>query len=194
MITYRYSMNILDWNPQGHISPIYVNEPTSSNRSPYKISLLEFYKRFSTSDDRKKILDGLIAYREKLHSLGFNKGFQWVDGSFLELIEKKEGRSPRDIDVVTFIEEYPTDIQENLTYIQNEFKNVVKPLSKQQFMCDAFVLIIPELTPKQLIDQTAYWYGVWSHTRELHWKGFVEIDLDPSEDLALSEFQKGDSQ
>lgn len=83
-------MNILDWNPQGHISPIYVNEPTDSKRSPYKLSLLDFYKRFSTSDDRKKILNGLIAYRQKLHSLGFAVGFQWIDGSFLELIEKKK--------------------------------------------------------------------------------------------------------
>ena len=187
-------MNILDWNPQGHISLIYVSEPTDSKRSPYKISLLEFYKRFSTSDDRRKILDGFVAYRQKLHSLGFIEGFQWVDGSFLELIEKKENRSPRDIDVVTFIEDYPTDIQEKLAYIQAEFPNLIQPLSKQLFMCDAYIVMIPELTPKDLIASTAYWYGLWSHTREMHWKGFVEINLDPAEDKVLADFLRGDSQ
>ena len=187
-------MNILDWNPQGHISPIYVNEPTDSKRSPYKLSLLDFYKRFSTSDDRKKILNGLIAYRQKLHSLGFAVGFQWIDGSFLELIEKKENRSPRDIDVVTFIEEYPADFQKNLAYIRSEYPKLVQPLSKQLYMCDAYVLIIPELTPKNLIDSTAYWYGLWSHTREMHWKGFVELNLDPAEDIELADFLRGDSQ
>jgi hypothetical protein len=28
----------------------------------------------------------------------------------------------------------------------------------------------------------AYWYSMWSHRRDGMWKGFVQIDLSPSED------------
>ena len=123
-----------------------------------------------------------------------NKFLELVRNSDGELIEKKENRSPRDIDVVTSIEDYPTDIQEKLAYIQAEFPNLIQPLSKQLFMCDAYIVMIPELTPKDLIASTAYWYGLWSHTREMHWKGFVEINLDPAEDKVLADFLRGDSQ
>ncbi len=39
-------------------------------------------------------------------------------------------------------------------------------------------------SPSQdLVWWSAYWYGVWSHQRSTFvWKGFVEVDLDPSRD------------
>jgi len=36
---------------------------------------------------------------------------------------------------------------------------------------------------EQLVDQSAYWYGVWGHQREtFKWKGFRQLDLAPAED------------
>ena len=32
------------------------------------------------------------------------------------------------------------------------------------------------------IRRIAYWYSMWSHRRDGLWKGFVQVDLDPSQD------------
>ncbi|MCX6872664.1 MAG: hypothetical protein NTW21_02495 [Verrucomicrobia bacterium] len=35
-----------------------------------------------------------------------------------------------------------------------------------------------------LVNQSAYWYGMWAHQRDTRlWKGFLEIDLDPADDV-----------
>jgi hypothetical protein len=50
------------------------------------------------------VLDGFIRYRRALHEAGLRKGFQWLNGSFAEDVERVEGRPPNDVDVVTFYE------------------------------------------------------------------------------------------
>jgi hypothetical protein len=42
------------------------------------------------------ILVNWLSYREQLRAIGFNRGFQWLDGSFLE------AKDPKDLDFVTF--------------------------------------------------------------------------------------------
>jgi hypothetical protein len=34
--------------------------------------------------------------------VGLDNGFQWIDGSFVEDVEKSRGRAPGDVDIVTF--------------------------------------------------------------------------------------------
>lgn len=183
-----YNMVKINWNKQGHISPIDLNNPTDTNRSPYKMDLLEFYNTFSYSDNRKIILNHFILYRKYLHKLHIKKGFQWINGSFLELIEKKENRSPNDIDVVTFfeIDKRVTDILNNKEMIND----LISPRSKEIYLTDGYLIDISKIEKKKLIELSIYWYGVWSHTRENYWKGFIEIDLDSSEDDKLQEYLK----
>lgn len=45
---------------------------------------------------------GLLDLRAELTLAGKSDGFQWVDGSFTEDVEVQQGRTPNDVDVVTF--------------------------------------------------------------------------------------------
>lgn len=179
---------MLSWNEQGFIPPIGTS-PTSWDRSPYKISLLEFYKRFvKISPERKNLLNGLIAFRKKVHSLGITEGFQWIDGSFLEDIEKIEGRPPNDIDSVIFVERYNDD---NIDEIYSFF--VDKSNIKTKFCIDSYEVWMSELPQRQLIDTSLYWYSMWSHTRNQQWKGFIQVDLNELEDQQLLAYLEGGS-
>lgn len=179
---------MLSWNEQGLISPIGASA-TSRDRSPYRISLIDFYKHFSKiSSDRKALLDGLILFRQELHKLEITKGFQWINGSFLENIEKTEGRPPNDIDSVIFIEEFNV---EKIFEMQNFLKD--KDSLKKKFKIDSYHEWICELPLKDIVRTTTYWYSMWSHTRDHQWKGFVEIDLNPDEDIQLLNYLKGDN-
>lgn len=71
--------------------------------SPYECIMQEVCERFATSSQRIGILRGFVALRQELWSLNL-RGFQWMDGSFVEDIEVQENRSPGDIDVVTFFD------------------------------------------------------------------------------------------
>jgi hypothetical protein len=52
--------------------------------SPYEVSATEVVTTLSTTPDRQSILHGWLAHRAALRSLGFIRGFQWLDGSFVE--------------------------------------------------------------------------------------------------------------
>ena len=116
-----------------------------------------------------------------LHRAGLCEGFQRIDGSFLEDVETRERRAPHDVDVVTFYV-----LPEGLTQqeILEAIPNVVKsgPAStKVEFRVDGYLVDLG-VPPSLLVERSTYWYGVWSHTRDLTWKGFVQVDLSPNEE------------
>ena len=91
------------YNQSGFLPPFQGNTPTDpAAMAPYNVPLLQVADRFGTSKERIEILKGLIAYRDELRTAGFLNGFQWLDGSFMENVEKNRSRPPGDIDVVTF--------------------------------------------------------------------------------------------
>jgi hypothetical protein len=135
---------------------------------------------FGTSTERIAIIDGFLGYRSELHAVGLTRGFQWIDGSFLENVEVLRSRPPKDVDVVTFYELPSGETQASILgrnpgVFDHDQLNA-------RFSVDAFTQDLG--SPSQdLIGWSAYWYGVWSHQRStLVWKGFVEVDLDPSQD------------
>ena len=75
--------------------------------SPFDTSMREVVEALATSADRASILRGFISLREKLRALGITDGYQWCAGSFCEDIEALQGRSPSDVDVVTFFVRIP---------------------------------------------------------------------------------------
>lgn len=172
-------MVIPDWTARGVLPPVDEAEPVSHFRSPYRATLSDLVIRFGSSLERCTILEGWLRYRQVLHRLGLVTGFQWLDGSFLEDVETLESRPPNDIDCVTFyrLEDGRTE-QDLYDEAADMFDHSVV---KRDFRVDAYSvnLAYPSQT---LIAQSAYWYSVWSHRRDLMWKGFVQIDLDPSED------------
>ena len=65
--------------------------------SPYLVTALEVVSTFGTTPERKAILLGWLNHRASMRAAGIVRGFQWLDGSFVE------DKQPRDLDVVTFL-------------------------------------------------------------------------------------------
>lgn len=168
---------IPDWNAMGLLPPINPQSPTTFDRSPYPVRLLDLVMRFGSSPERRRILRGLLAYRSALHRLGINNGFQWLDGSFTEDVETLEKRPPGDIDVVSFL-----DIPSGFEPQGDDFTIFDQPAAKARFHVDAYVVAMNELPNQQLVTYSAYWYSMWSHRRNQAWKGFLRVDLVCTDD------------
>jgi hypothetical protein len=118
-------------------------DPTGPNRSPYVVSLAEFVLRFGTSADRCRVLDGFLRYRARLHTAGLVQGFPWLDGSLLEHVELIEGRSPRDLAVVTFFRLPPGANQAQVrAQAPDAFPTTIAELTtfKSAFLVDAYLV------------------------------------------------------
>lgn len=157
----------------------------SGSMAPYKVSLLKVAKRFANSSERLKIIQGLVLYRAELYKEGITSGFQWIDGSFVEDVEGNKGRSPNDIDIITFANRpsaYHND--QNWRNFVNKRKDLFLPdLSKTIYKCDAYFVDL-SLQSEALVNQTKYWFGLFSHQRDTFlWKGMLEVPLDDDQDV-----------
>ena len=137
--------------------------------------------RFAISPERCKILKGFLGYRSALHSMGFEQGFQWLDGSFAENVELLELRAPKDIDLVSFVH---TPANYSLSAAQ---LNVLDhDYAKATYLVDSYLVEINLLPLDKLVSQSTYWYSMWSHRRNQDWKGYLQVDLSSGEDVAAS--------
>lgn len=169
------------WNGVGVLPPVRPEMPGNSpERSPYRVPLAGFVDRFATSPERIAILNGLLRFRGKLHELGVVSGFQWLDGSFLEQIEILESRHPRDMDVVTFFDMPPGENQRSL--LQKAGQLFDQKFLKATYAVDGYFSVLGQPVDARQVQIIAYWYSMWSHRRDGLWKGFVQVDLDPSQD------------
>lgn len=174
-----------------HVLPPFEGERMSSARSsPYLVSATELAHRFAGSAQRCTILDGLFRYRAALRALGFSRGFQWLDGSFVEDVEARQGRAPNDIDVVTFL--HPpagmdrVAIQQMMDSHPELFEH---ERCKQGFCCDTAIVNLTT-SPEWLVTQSRYWYGLYSHRRgDALWKGLLQLPLNSDDDVAQAVIQ-----
>ena len=168
------------WTTQGVLPPIDVESPTSSSRSPYRVSLLNFVVRFGNTDARRTLLRGLLEFRAALHALDLVGGFQWIDGSFLEDIETVELRQPRDIDVVTF---FRLPEGRNQTSLEEASAELFDPQAAgRRYGVDAYFVQLNGVQPELVVEQCTYWNSLWSHRRNGQWKGYLQVDLAPAGD------------
>lgn len=169
------------WNSAGVLPPIRPNMPGSSpDRSPYLVDLAVLFDRFATSPERMAILDGLLRFRADLHAAGLTSGFQWLDGSFLEQVELTEHRPPRDMDVVTFLA-LPQGLDQR-SLVQRHGSLFDQKRLKAIYAMDAYFVVLGQPSDQWQVKNITYWYSLWSHRRDGLWKGFVQVDLDPSQD------------
>lgn len=167
------------WSADGVLPPINMSKPVSPERSPYAVSLADLVLRFSDTPERRAILDGFLRYRAALHGAGVAQGFQWLDGSFLEHVERTEGRAPNDVDVVTF---YRLPAGFSQAQLAERLGVLLDHDSvKSVFRVDGFLVHLG-MDAERLTRLSAYWYSVWSHRRNQLWKGFVQVDLASTED------------
>jgi hypothetical protein len=165
-----------DWNSQGILPPILPDVgATSPRRSPYQIDLFMLLDRFASSPERKRILEGFLNFRQLLHSLGIARGFQWLDGSFLENIEILEKRPPNDMDVVTFYE-LPAGMSQ-ASLCEKTGDELALHNLKEKHLIDAYFCELGQPLDARQTKNLTYWYSMWSHRRDGLWKGFVQVDL-----------------
>ena len=164
-----------------NVLPPHLGDPRlPSDLSPYPCTVVELCNRFATSPKRKSILEGFLNFRQELFNLNLT-GFQWIDGSFLEDIEAQEGRDPGDIDVVSFTDS-TMDLPALKTHIASSNPHLLQRAHvKATYFVDHFLMPLGSL-PVEIVDQTRYWYGLFSHRRDRLWKGMLVIKLVDSAD------------
>lgn len=192
-------MIIPPFGPNGALPPFIDQSPTvHAKRSPFRTDVFELVERFCTSNSRAGLLLGLNAYRKHLFNGGFTSGEQWIDGSFVEDVEAKRGRPPKDIDVVTLFYR-PLSFQSNdaawmdayETSIHADYFNTKN--MKPKFNCDTFSIDLNS-SPSSLVRDTMYWSGLFSDIRQsTEKKGIVSIGLttDPAQFIAIDNLIRG---
>ncbi len=170
------------WTMAGVLPPIRPGQPGNSpDRSPYCVPLSEVVEHLSSSPNRIAILMGFLNYRTALHQLGLVSGFQWIDGSFMEDVETHESRPPKDIDVVTYFNLPGGETQVTLHAKAGMLFN--SNHVKTTYLVDAYPSVLGEPVSARHVRQISYWYSMWSHRRDGIWKGFIQVDLSPQEDI-----------
>ena len=115
--------------------------------------------------------------------IGFNQGFQWLSGSFLEDIESLETRAPKDVDLVTFCHRPKFAIEDNKwKELVDANHQIFNPrFVKLKFNCDAYFVDL-NTAAESVVSQSRYWFGLFSHRRGGLWKGLLQIPLTVTQD------------
>jgi hypothetical protein len=165
------------------VLPPHLGDPVNRGQlSPYACTTLDLCQRLGTTPERRTILAKFLDFRDRLRSAGLTNGFQWLDGSFMEDVETRESRCPRDLDVVTVYWGYDLAFQSQLVTVFPEFAS--PRLSKAYYSLDHYTFDAG-YDPTLTLEQTRYWILLFSHNRQGVWKGMLKIDLNtPAEDAA----------
>lgn len=159
------------------LPPFVGGDPVAkASMSPYTTSMFEVVERFATSMERVAILRGLLSYRGALLRAGLVDGYQWLDGSFVEDIETSSQRDPNDIDIVTFASS-PADLADRKDWLRANEGLLDPRRTKEGFLCDAYFVDFRNRS-ELLVDDTRYWFGLFSHQRESNlWKGMLKVPM-----------------
>lgn len=167
-------MPIPAFSTEGVLPPHTGNPANPADVSPFRCDAVDVCSRFATSAERCRILFGWLELRRLLREAGFTEAFQWLDGSFLEDVETREGRPPRDQDVLTFF--WPPHA-EFTARVAASFPVLTDHAAvKATFLVDHYPINLA-LHPVQTVDLVAYWTGLFSHRRDGVWKGMARVEL-----------------
>ncbi|WP_156807943.1 DUF6932 family protein [Henriciella marina] len=178
-------MPIPHFNHEGVLPPYVGPSPGGdpSSMSPYKVSAMEVVHHFASTPNRIEILKGWIRHRQELRALGFDRGFQWLDGSFLE------DKEPDDLDIAGFL--YVKDRYDEAGFLRlmRDNPNVLSRAEiRAAFRLD-FLPVDLAGTPESIIDLSRYFLGLFSHRRgDIIWKGMLQVSLSAADndDAALN--------
>lgn len=169
-------MPIPDFDHNNVLPPHLGNPTVRGDLSPYFATTLELVQKYSTSNARIKILRNFISFRERMAVHNIIHGFQWLDGSFLQNIERSDARPPNDLDLVTFYKGLSDSDHKEILEGFQEF--IYSDLSKNIYMLDHYGVDYG-YDPDVTVEQTRYWLQLFSHRRvDMVWKGMVRIELN----------------
>ena len=129
------------------------------------------------------ILGKFLDFRDRLRGAGVNQGFQWLDGSFLEDVETRDKRPPKDLDLVTIYWGYDLAFQRNLFATFPEFAQPA--LAKTAYLLDHYPFDAG-YDPTVTLEFTRYWILLFSHNRLGTWKGMLRVELNTVTDDAAA--------
>ncbi|MCW8138429.1 MAG: hypothetical protein KIT58_05935 [Planctomycetota bacterium] len=153
--------------------------------------MLGFAKRFGGTVERRKTLRGLLALRAQLSALGLG-GYQWLDGSFVEDVERLQSRPPGDVDVVTFVALGDATNQRRLLQAAPAVFNSAQ--AKSTYRVDHYFVPTDVVLGEAQARHVAYWCSMWSHQRVTsRWKGFVTVPLSSNDPDANSWLDQQDA-
>lgn len=179
-----------------NILPPHLGDPTVAGvGSPYEVSMLEVAGAFGATAERKAILTGLLDLRALLRSEGA-LGFQLLAGSFVEDIEKSEGRPPNDVDVATIYQSTVLGFEQSLRAKHPFFGD--QAALKARFRSDHYFVDLA-LHPRITFEFLRYWLGLFTHRRGDAtyrygvWKGILRVELsaDDSDDQQCRQLLRG---
>lgn len=178
---------IPEWTLSGVLPPYLGNPLMPLNMAPYPTTLANVVTRFATTPRRIEIFENFLAYRKRLAAVGIIDGFQWLNGSIFEDIEKLESRDPKDIDVVTFFRR-PLGARDPFGW--EHFFNLNKQLfsrnaNKASHNSDTLYVDL-DSSAEDVVMLTRFWFGLFSHRRNDLWKGMLSIQLALSNDDAAA--------
>lgn len=175
---------------RGLLPPVLGPDDTTRDRSPYFASMTELVTALGTTPWRENLLFGLLEYRRLLDRHGYSDGLQFIDGSFVENVEVRESRDPGDIDVFSFLMRPAAYQQDPNLWATVGFPAWAGELmdrdkNKARFLLDTYGIAVDQHGRLTLINETIYWYSLFSHRRVTReWKGFVIMPLNPPDDAA----------
>lgn len=146
--------------------------------SPYAVTATEIVTTLAGTERRRAILKGWLGHRAALRAIGFDRGFQWLDGSFVE------NKEPRDLDIISFFYR-PPGIHDGMTLVRLMQGNIGlfgRAQVKTNYSLDFFPVDLNG-TPEALVSLTRYWLGLFSHRRQDSlWKGMLQVRLEDEAD------------
>jgi hypothetical protein len=144
------------------------------DQTPYLATSVEVVTALGSTAHRQAILRGWLEYRAALRNIGIDRGFQWLDGSFVE------DKIPGDIDVVTALYRPPAakQVPDFMGIVNANSQLFARDRVKKQYMVDA-MLVDLDGTADAAVKVSAYYFGLFSHRRgDDLWKGMLQVDLD----------------
>jgi len=174
---------IPNFDLNGLLPPFIGPSPTlAAAQAPFRTDILELVNQLGISPTRKSLLRGLIEYRYQLRSLGFQGGYQILNGSFCEDCELIRGVDPGDIDAITFVKRPAAKIS-NVDFSNFVAANLpmLDPNSvKATFGVHSFLVDL-DAPSESTIPVSLYFFSLFSHQKTTkQWKGTVRIELQTS--------------
>ena len=150
--------------------------------SPYIVSALEVVQCFGSTPERRTILNGWLRHRAAMRAIGFDRGFQWLDGSFVE------DKQPRDLDIVTFLYRPPgvPDRDALAAMMHANLDLFLRPRVREVYSLDSFSIDL-DGSPEGLVGTSRYYLSLFSHRRgDTLWKGMLQVRLEDADDDAAA--------
>ncbi len=142
--------------------------------SPYEVTAFEVAERFGGTNRRNEILIKWLEHREALRGIGLDRGFQWLDGSFLE------DKEPKDLDLVSFVYRPAAAQDDQLwqAFLKANSDVLQRNKVKRAFNLDVFFLDMNG-DIENLVLMSRYFLQLFSHQRGTYlWKGMLQVRME----------------